>query len=201
VSPARRLATIVAVGLATGALTQLGQGILPGDWSQAANAISPWLLVAFLLGSTMPDRRWAGVAGIGALAFALVGYYGMVQLRFGYSGAPATLLFWGIGALVGGVVFGLTGHTWRTGSHRWRALAIGLVAAAFIAEGVYLLNIRPEVLVGFGFMIAGAIVPIVLGRSRADRLGGYVAIVPALALGALGYVAFLALYAVTTGVG
>ena len=65
-SPARRLATIVAVGLATGALTQLGQGILPGDWSQAANAISPWLLVAFLLGSTMPDRRWAGVAGIGA---------------------------------------------------------------------------------------------------------------------------------------
>ena len=40
-SPARRLATIVAVGLATGALTQLGQGILPGDWSQAANANVP----------------------------------------------------------------------------------------------------------------------------------------------------------------
>lgn len=43
--------------------------------------------------------------------------------------------------------------------------------------------------------------PLAMGRSRADRLGGYVAIVPMLVLVALGYVAFMVLYGVTTGVG
>jgi len=42
--------------------------------------------------------------------------------------------------------------------------------------------------------------PLVLGRSREDRLWGYVAILPALALGAIGYVVFLGLYSVFTGV-
>jgi hypothetical protein len=43
----------------TGAVTQLGQSALPGGWSQAANAISPWLLAAFLVGAAMPGRRSA----------------------------------------------------------------------------------------------------------------------------------------------
>ena len=55
-TPATRVALIVVVGLATGILTQIGQGALPGDWSQLANAITPWLLVAFLLGPSCPTR-------------------------------------------------------------------------------------------------------------------------------------------------
>src|SRR4029077_5874433 len=96
---------IAAVGLLAGVATQLGQSLLPDGVSQAANSISPWLLVAFLLGSRMPDRRWAALAGFGALALALLGYYGMVQLRFGYGGSTGALELWGHGAVLGRAAF------------------------------------------------------------------------------------------------
>jgi len=200
--PAVRVVVAVAVGLLTGALTQLGQGALPDGWSQAANSIAVWLLVAFFIGASMPSIRWAAVAGAIALIAALVGYYGLVELRYGYGGSTGSWLLWGTGALVGGPVFGVAGRTWRADpDHRHRAAAIGLLAAVFIAEGVYLVTILPEPLVGMGFVVVGAGIPPVLGRSRQDRLGGYVATVPMLVLGALGYVAFLSFYGVVTGVG
>jgi hypothetical protein len=49
-------------------------------------------------------------------------------------------------------------------------------------------------------LIAGLLVPLVLGRSRDDRLGAYVAAVPATLLGALGFGAALWLYGVITSV-
>ena len=110
------------------------------------------------------------------------------------------MLFWGIGALVGGPVFGIAGLTWRTGPARQRAFAIGLVAAVAIAEGLYHASILERATEGAGFIIAGLLAPLVLGRSREDRLWGYVATLPALALGALGYVVFLGLYSLITGV-
>jgi hypothetical protein len=199
---ARRVGLVVVVGLATGVLSQFAQDLLPGEWSQLGNAISPWLLVAFLLGSRMPDARWAVGAGVGALALAVVGFYATTTLRFGIGGGTSSLLFWGTGALVGGTVFGLAGYTWWTSPvHRHRALALGLLAAVFIGEGLYHWLTLGEPTVAAAFAIVGAAVPGVLGRSRDDRLGGYVAIVPALALGALGYVTFLSLAGLLSGVG
>ena len=189
---------IVLVGLATGALTQIGQGILPDGWSQAANSISPWLLVAFLLGSRMPDRPWAALAGFGALAFALLGYYGMVQLRFGYGGSTGALILWGIGAMVGGPVFGVAGWTWRFEDGWRRAAAVGLLAAVAIAEGGYLIRILPEAAVGIAFILVGLCVPLVLGRSSWERARAYLAVVPALALGVIGYIVFLWLATLTS---
>jgi len=188
---------VVVVGIGLGVVTQILQSVLPTGWSQAANAISPWLLVAFFIGSAMPDRGSAVVAGLATLVLALVGYYATTQLRYGIGGGTSSLIFWGLGAAVGGPVFGLAGHTWRTGEHRYRALALGLLAAVFIAEAGYHLLVLSEPGVAIGFAIAGLLVPVVLGRSREDRLGAYVAAVPALALGAAGFVVFLWLYDVT----
>ena len=131
---------------------------------------------------------------------ALVGYYAMTELRYGIGGGTTSLIFWGLGAVVGGPVFGIAGLTWRTGPARQRALAIGLVAAVAIAEGVYHAWILDRPAEGAGFVVAGLLAPLVLGRSREDRLWGYVATLPALALGALGYLVFLALYSVIAGV-
>lgn len=195
-----RFALVVVAGLATGILTQIGQGALGDAWSQAANAISPWLLVAFLVGSVFPDRWGAATAGVATLVLALVGYYAMTTLRFGIGGGTSSLVFWGLGALVGGAVFGFAGHAWRSGDDRWRAAAIGLVAAVFVAEGIYQLRIRPDTPVGPAFIVVGALIPLALGRTARDRIGGYVAAVPALALGALGFVVFLRLYDIITGV-
>jgi hypothetical protein len=186
-----RLVIVAAVGLLVGVVTQIGQSVLPNGVSQAANAISPWLLAAFLLGSQMPDRRWAAAAGFGVLVFALVGYYGMIQLRYGYGGSTGSLAFWGLGALVGGPLFGVAGWSWRSGAGWRRAAAIGLLAAVPIAEGIYLTRILPDVTVGLGFVVVGLLVPLLFGRTSADRWRAYVAVLPALVLGAVGYVVFL----------
>jgi hypothetical protein len=194
-----RIGLIAGVGLATGVLSQVAQDLLPEVWSQAGNTISPWLLVAFLLGATMPDRRWAVAAGVGALLLAVVGFYATTTVRFGIGGGTGSLVFWGLGALVGGSVFGLAGHGWRTSpDRRIRALAIGLLAAVFIAEGLYQRAVVPTSSVGAAFLVLGAAIPLIVGRSWPDRLWGYVAVIPALALGALGYLVFQGVYEVTT---
>jgi len=195
----RRLAFIAIVGLATGVVTQLGQGILPDGWRQVANAISPWLVVAFLVGSRMPDQAWAAGAGVATLALALAGYYAMTELRYGIGAGTTSLIFWGLGAVVGGPVFGVAGLTWRVGPPRQRALAIGLVAAVAIAEGIYNAVVLSQPAVGAGFVVAGLVAPLILGRTRDDRLFGYVATLPALALGVAGYVVFLGLYRAVSG--
>lgn len=196
-----RLVLVVAVvGLATGALTQIGQSVLPAGWSQAANAISPWLLVAFLVGAAMPDRRSAVAAGAGALLLALVGYYGLVQIRFGYGGGTGSWILWGLGAVIGGPVFGAAGWSWRCGPLRHRQAALGLLAGAFVAEGGYLVALLGYLGEGVGFAIAGLLMPLLLGRSWPDRLGGYVALLPALALGAIGYAVLLGVYGLTASV-
>ncbi len=77
-----RWALILVTGLATGAVTQIGQSVLPDGWSQAANAISPWLIVAFLAGSSMSGRSSAMTARAAILVLALIGYYATTQIRY-----------------------------------------------------------------------------------------------------------------------
>ena len=197
-SPWARVIVVAVVGIGLGVVTQILQSVLPTGWSQAANAISPWLLVAFLVGAAMPDRASAVVAGLATLVLALIGYYTTTQLRYGIGGGTNALIFWGLGAVVGRPVFGLAGSVWRTGEHRYRALALGLLAATLFAEGGYHLLVLSEPGVAVGFAIAGLLVPLLLGRSREDRLGAYVAAVPALALGALGFAVFLWIYDMTS---
>jgi Family of unknown function (DUF6518) len=197
-TPGPAVALIVVAGLVSGVLTQIGQSILPPGFGQAANAISPWLLVAFALGSLMPSWRWAAVAGVGSMLVALVGYYGMVELRFGYGGGTGSIVFWGVGALAGGTVFGIAGHWWRDDRPWHRAIGIGLLAAVTIAEGVYLIGVLTEPIVGVMFIAAGVSIPPLVGRSTGDSRRGYLATVPALALGLAGYTVFGWLYGWTS---
>ena len=84
----RDIARIVGIallaGLVAGAVTQLLQGILPAGIGSIANSATPWLAVGFGVGSTAPSWWLAAIAGAVTLLAALVGYYGLVQLRFGY---------------------------------------------------------------------------------------------------------------------
>lgn len=185
------MALVIAAGLATGIVTQIGQSVLPAEWSQAANAVSPWLLVAFLVGSRMPGPRSAMAAGVATLALALAGYYLMTQVRYGIGGSSSSLIFWAMGAVAGGPVFGLAGNAWRTGALALRSVALGLIAAAFVAEGGYHAVALAEPSVGAGFAIVGVLVPVVLGRSADERVRAWLAAVPATALGGLGFATFV----------
>ena len=166
-------ALIVVVGIATGALTQFLQGILPVGWSQVANAISPWLLVAFLLGSRMPGRAGRPLRASGRCSRGRR-LLRDGQLRYGYGGGTGRSIFWGLGRRRrrSGLRAG-----WSLAAravHRRRAIALGLLAAVSIAEG-YQRVLLAEPPVGLGFILAGLLVPLALGRSRHDRLGGYAA--------------------------
>jgi hypothetical protein len=195
-----RFALVVGAGLATGVLTQFGQSVLPDGWSQAANSISPWLLVAFLVGAAMPGMRWAAVAGIVTLVLALAGYDAMILIRYGYGPGVGPTILWGAAALAGGPVFGGAGGAWRTGPHLWRAIALGLLAAVGVGEGVYCAVVLSSPAVGVGFAIAGLLLPLILGRSPNDRIGAYVAAVPAMGLGVLGYLALTLFGGLTAGI-
>jgi hypothetical protein len=188
------LGVAVVVGLVTGAVTQLLQGILPAEVGSLANSITPWLAVAFAVGSRSRRPALAAIAGAITLLGAVVGYYWLVQVRFGY--APeirGTVLLWIIAAVVGGPIFGLAGSWWR-GDRPWlRATAAALLGAAAIAEGAYLSRIETVAAIAPAYIIGGLLVPILLGRDREDRIRGLLLLVPCLALGVAGFVATIAL--------
>ena len=96
--------------------------------------------------------------------------------------------------------FGIAGWWWRFETGWRRAAAVGLLAACAIAEGVYLIAILPDPAVGAAFLLVGALVPLVFARSASDRGRAYVAVLPALAFGAVGYLVFIALATLTAGV-
>jgi hypothetical protein len=193
----RGAVVILVAGLATGILTQIGQGVLPDGWSSAANAISPWLFVAFLVGSTMASLRSAALAGIGILVLAIIGYDAMILVRYGYGPSLGSSLFWGIAALAGGPVFGIAGYAWRTGTHPQRAAALGLLVALGVAEGIYNSVVLGSPGTGAAFVLIGLLMPVLLARSADDRIGAYVASIPALGLAGLGYVVFIWLNGLT----
>jgi hypothetical protein len=197
---ARTIGIALAAGLIAGGVTQLLQGILPAGIGSFANSATPWLAVAFGVGSTA-SRWWlAAIAGAVTLIAALVGYYGLVQLRFGYGPElRGAVLLWLIAAVVGGPVFGVVGRWWR-GDGRWlRATGPALLGASAIAEGIYLAGIPTVASAGPLFVAVGLAIPVVLGRRRDDRIRGLLLLLPCVGLGAAGFLATLALYGLLTG--
>ena len=202
VAIARTIGIALAAGLVAGAVTQLLQGILPAGIGSFANSATPWLAVAFGVGSTA-SRWWlAAIAGAVTLLAALVGYYGLVQLRYGYGPElRGAVLLWLIAAVVGGPVFGVAGRWWRGDGPWLRATGPALLGASAIAEGVYLAGIPTVASAGTTVRRRRALtIPVVLGRRRDDRIRGLVLLLPCVGLGAAGFVATLALYGLLTGV-
>jgi len=184
---ARQLAIAGTVGIFVGIVTRVGQGSLPEAWLHLANSGSPWLLAAFLVGSTMTTDRLAAAAGPVTLLAALVGYYATVVLLGGSAGGRSILIFWGVIAVAGGPIFGLAGRRWRRPERVWHVAAIGLIGGAAVAEGVYLMRILPDAATGVAFAVAGVLAPIVLGRSWRDRALGVAAVVPWLVVGVVAW--------------
>ena len=186
---ARPLASRVAFGFGTGIALGATLGALAWiadelghPWSQLipANTIGAWLGLGFLLGTTARTVPTGALRGLIGLLRALVVYYLLISVSeagFRVIGAPHAATTWGAVALVAGPIFGAAGGAWRHWVGWRRAFAVGLLAAAFIAEGVVygklgLSDVREylfliEIVIGFA-------IPFVLLRP-AERLGGYVA--------------------------
>jgi hypothetical protein len=137
----RRVGVAIALVLsaAYGAGTQFLGARVPGWGPDVAMLSAPWLLIAFLAGSTQKTPRRAALLGLGATAAALTGYWLMTDSPV--EGAQYTLAnahgflvsntFTVVGGLVSGPLFGWFGHRWRT---RGALLGALVTAAALCLE-------------------------------------------------------------------
>lgn len=163
------LAFALVIGLFAGALTDILQARVTGSFAGLVNAVSPWLVPAFAAGATARRRRTAAVSGIIACLAELAAYTVTAETR-GYAQSVAYVVFWGVGGLVGGAVFGYAGFSWRHPVRRLSGLGPALLSAAFFAEaGYYVLALHytGDAVV---FSIVAATAFVVLGAYRNQYL-------------------------------
>jgi hypothetical protein len=193
--------TSILVGAALGAAAWLSDQLQwPYSLLIPANMIGVWLGVAFALGAsarTIPTGALRGL--IGLLAAVAVYYLLFAALGAGYRaiGAGHAATVWGLVALLAGPVLGGAGAVWRHASGRPRAVAVAVLAAALIAEGVVFgvtrlvhidqLGNDPGALLYAAEIAIGAALPAILLRSG-ERASGYAvtagfAILAAVAIG------------------
>lgn len=189
------IATVVIGGRVLGVVTQTLQGVLGRGWNVLANSGAIWLVGAFLLSAAIhAGTRASALAGWGVLLGALVGYYGSAWWLDGVPfGAVSVLVIWFLAACAGGPVFGIAGSWWRA-RRGWRHVAaLALLGGVLIAEGIYLLaRVQTQGRAGWVEIVAGLLVPLLLGRTARDRLLGLAGL-PLVAL--LAYAVYLILNA------
>ena len=168
--------TILVGGVAIGVLTVLGQKWLDGGWLAIVNSGAVWLVPAFAVGARSRSDLTAAAAGTAILVVAVLAYYGSVPILVpGASSSSRSVAIWVATSLVGGPMYGIAGHWWRT-SRSWRAWAgIGLLAGAFLAEGLARLRARHYDAAGLTMVAIGMAVPLILGRSARERVFGLLA--------------------------
>ena len=125
-----------ALGIAAWWTDQLGfpwTGFIP------TNTIGAWLGLAFILGAsarTIPTGALRGLIGV----LSAIGAYYLLNRVFGEGyraiGASHAATVWGAVAVIAGPVLGSAGATWRHGRGRPRAIAVAILAASLIAEGL-----------------------------------------------------------------
>ena len=184
---ARPLASRAAFGFGTGIALGVGLGALawladqlPYPWGALipANAIGAWLGLGFLLGASAKTVPTGALRGLIGLLSAVAAYYALISVfaaGFRLIGASHAATTWGAVALVAGPVFGAAGGAWRHRTGNRRALAVGLLAASLIAEGIAFGKLRTADAVAIFYLVEiaiGLLVPALLLRAR-ERLAGY----------------------------
>ena len=136
---AAQLGIVGGGGLLVGALTAVGQGVLPSELGSLANSAGSWSLAAFLLALVDRAPRRGAVLGALALAAMVVGYAVATRSRLSRKHAAGRVL--GPGAVTVGPALGV-GAAWTRGPDRTRrALAQACSAGSSSGEGVYGLKV------------------------------------------------------------
>ncbi len=180
--------TSILVGAAIGGAAWVSDQLpYPIGLLLPANAIGVWLAVAFILGASARTIPTGALRGVIGLLSAIVTYYVLISIfgqGFRAIGASHAATIWGAVALVTGPVLGLAGATWRHATGWPRALAVALLSAGLIAEGVMFgagrlahvdeLVHDPGALLLAAEIVLGAALPVVL-LPGGERLRGYLA--------------------------
>ncbi|MEU7867452.1 DUF6518 family protein [Dactylosporangium sp. NPDC049140] len=178
-------------GIALGVVSLLLGGVLGGDSGRLVNSGAVWAVGAFAAGAVARRGPWrVALAGVVVLVGAVAGYYGgLVVFEHRHVGADvlAGPVGWSVVGLAAGPVFATAGAWWRDERRGHRVVGVCALGAVFLAEAAYLaVKGRPA---GEAWIVAaiGLAVPLVLSRGGRERLMAMVALVPATALGVVGY--------------
>ena len=116
--------------------------------------------------------------GLIGLLSAVGAYYLLITVSeagFRLIGAPHAATTWGAVGLIAGPIFGAAGGAWRHWQGTGRALAVAVLAASLIAEGVVFGELRLGDIGGILLLVEvaiGLVVPFALLRPG-ERLIGY----------------------------
>jgi hypothetical protein len=127
---------VLALGVGVGVATSLGQAHLDRPFAALVNSAGPWLVAPFLMGAVCRRIGTAVVGGAAVCVLQLAAYYVTAHVR-GFATGEGILAFWLACGLVGGPIFGAAGFLWRNGEPRLRGLGGTALAAAFLAEGLW----------------------------------------------------------------
>ncbi len=190
----RQVLGAVGLGVALGAASWFSDQLAwPWQLVVPANAVGAWLSVAFVAGATGRNVTLGTLRGMLALLAGVAVYYVLIGvlgegIRVVGAGHAATV--WGVVAVLAGPVLGAAGALWRHGRGWPRAVAVALLAAALMAEGVAfggarlvaiaqdpsLIAVDPAALLFGAEAAIGLLLPAIF-LDRGERLRGYVALV------------------------
>jgi hypothetical protein len=202
-STLRWLGVAALLGIGLGALSVVGDFTTDDGpailLNALANAMGPWVVTAFIAGVAAGRPVVGIVAGVVALAVAVVTYYLGAVIFWGdrVPDLRLTILVWLAAGLVAGSILGGAGGTWAGADRRWRPLAAALLSGGLLAEAAYYANdlancncldaTRPAlyvVLVNFAVAVVAPIILVAPGArirtyayAAGLAVGGYAAIV------------------------
>jgi len=108
----------------------------------------------------------------------VAGYYAGAELFVGAGQSPAAPTVWLTVVLIAGPVLGVAGVCWRDGRRSRGIASLALLGGIFVSEGLwYLLVIPDHPRIGWRLAAVGALVPLLLGRSKEARRYGRLALV------------------------
>jgi hypothetical protein len=154
------VALVLLLSAAFGAGDQYLGSLVHHPWgADVASLSAPWLLLAFLAGSTQRAPRRAALLGLGATASALVGYFLLTDSPLegaqyslanthGFFISNAAVV---IGGLATGPLFGWFGQQWRT--RRAIAGALASAAALCLEPLIRRASIGPVRVLGRGYAV------------------------------------------------
>ena len=132
--PARSCLLLASAGLLVGVATSFAQQWLDTPWDGLANAASPWLAVAWLVGLGQRSVGLAAVAGTLTCVGEVLGYYSASAAR-GFGISESFVAFWLACALTAGPLFGASGQ-WARQHGLIGSIGAAAVPATFLGEAV-----------------------------------------------------------------
>jgi Family of unknown function (DUF6518) len=153
-----RVLIVVLVAALAGALTPLGEHVLPASINSAANSSGPWATITFALvyASRLRGRTAAVLAAAALVVMDLSFFVFFDGLGGDYS--HRNLVFWIVIAIGVGPILGLCASWLRSPNERRQEVAVAAPSAVLIGEGVYMLTWLPGVSVDYSIasIVVGA---------------------------------------------